>query len=73
MPETFPVWSVSSWPWRPEDTTGSSTVWMRGKKNGFQYRLVKEDICYEEAEENFFRFCAGQEELDNDFGLLSKS
>jgi len=37
------------------------------QKNGFQYRLAKEDICYEEAEENFFRFCAGQEELDQRF------
>lgn len=37
------------------------------QKNGFQYRLTKGDICYEEAKENFSRFCAGQEELDQRF------
>lgn len=37
------------------------------QKNGFQYRLAKGDICYEEAKENFSRFCAGQEELDQRF------
>lgn len=36
-------------------------------KNGFQHRLTKEGIGYEEATENFFRFCASQEELDQKF------
>lgn len=37
------------------------------QKNGFQYRLNKEDIGYEEAKENFFRFCISQEALDRRF------
>lgn len=37
------------------------------QKNGFQYRLNKEGISYEEAVENFFRFCISQEELDRQF------
>ncbi len=36
-------------------------------KSGFQHRLTKEGIGYEEAAENFFRFCTGQEELDQQF------
>jgi len=36
-------------------------------KNGFRHRLTKPDINYEEAEENFFRFCAGGRELDDLF------
>lgn len=37
------------------------------QKNGFQYRLTKEGIGYEEAVENFFRFCVSQGELDQQF------
>lgn len=37
------------------------------QKNGFQHRLAKEDIGYEEARDNFFRFCASREELDQKF------
>lgn len=36
-------------------------------KSGFQYRREKEGIAYEEAVENFLRYCAGQEELDRQF------
>lgn len=36
-------------------------------KNGFEYRLTKDGIDYEEAVNNFFRFCARQEELDQRF------
>ncbi len=36
----------------------------RDGKNGFQRRLTKADIGYEEATENFLRLCAGEEELD---------
>ena len=36
-------------------------------KNGFEHRLTKENIGYEEAAENFFRFCARPEELDQRF------
>lgn len=38
-----------------------------GGKSGFQHRLTKEGIGYEEAVENFYRFCAGPEELDRYF------
>ena len=37
------------------------------QKNGFQHRLTKEGIGYEEAVENFFRFCVSQSELDQQF------
>lgn len=37
------------------------------QKNGFQHRLTKEGIGYEEAVENFFRFCISQGELDQQF------
>lgn len=33
-------------------------------KNGFQYRLTKGDICYEEAIKNFFEFSISPEECD---------
>lgn len=36
-------------------------------RSGFQHRLTKEGIGYEEAVENFFRFCAPPEELDQLF------
>ena len=39
----------------------------RDKGNGFQYRLDKEGIDYETAAANFYRFCAGPEELDRYF------
>lgn len=37
------------------------------QKSGFQHRLTKTGIDYEEARENFLRFCAGEEELDRLF------
>lgn len=37
------------------------------QKNGFQHRMTKPDIGYEEASENFFRFCTSQKELDRQF------
>lgn len=37
------------------------------QKSGFRHRLSKEGIGYEEAKENFFRFCVSQEELDRQF------
>lgn len=37
------------------------------QKSGLQYRLDKEGIGYEEAKENFFRFCASEPELDQLF------
>lgn len=37
------------------------------QKNGFQHRLTKERIGYEEAVESFFRFCISQGELDQQF------
>lgn len=37
------------------------------RKNGFQHRLTKEDIGYDEAADAFFRSCAGREELDQRF------
>lgn len=37
------------------------------QKSGFQHRLTKERIGYEEAVENFFRFCISQGELDQQF------
>lgn len=37
------------------------------QKSGFQHRLTKEGICYEEAVENFFRFCISPDELDRQF------
>ena len=36
-------------------------------KNGFQHRLTKEEIGYEEAAANFLRLCAREEELDKLF------
>lgn len=36
-------------------------------KNGFEYRLTKDGIDYEEASKGFFRFCASQRELDQRF------
>ena len=35
--------------------------------NGFQHRLTKEDIAYEEAAENFIALCASETELDRLF------
>lgn len=35
--------------------------------SGFEHRLTKPGIGYEEAAENFFRFCAGPDELDRLF------
>lgn len=37
------------------------------QRSGFQRRMTEEEIGYEEAAENFFRFCASQEELDRNF------
>ena len=37
------------------------------QKNGFQYRLTKADIGYDEAADTFFRVCASPEELDHWF------
>ena len=37
------------------------------QKNGFRHRLTKKEIGYEEARDNFFRFCINQEELDQQF------
>ena len=37
------------------------------QKNGFQHRLTKKGIGYDEAAENFFRFCISQGELDQQF------
>lgn len=37
------------------------------QKNGFQHRLVKEAIGYDEVSDAFFHFCASQEELDQQF------
>ena len=37
------------------------------QKNGFAHRLSKENIGYEEAAANFFRFCIDPEELDRQF------
>lgn len=37
------------------------------QKNGFQHRLTKKGIGYEETVENFFRFCVSQGELDQQF------
>ena len=34
------------------------------KKSGFQHRIDKEDIGYEEAVKNFFEYCASKEEVD---------
>lgn len=36
-------------------------------RSGFQHRMEKEDICYEEAVGNFLQYCAGEEELDTLF------
>lgn len=41
-------------------------------KSGFQHRLTKSDIGYEEATENFFRFCASPGELDQRFQIALK-
>lgn len=37
------------------------------QNNGFQHRLTKDGIGYEEAVESFFRFCVSPEELDQRF------
>ena len=37
------------------------------QKNGFQHRMTKKEIGYEEARGHFFRLCIGQEELDQRF------
>lgn len=37
------------------------------RKNGFTHRLTKDGIGYKDAVNNFFRFCADQEELDRRF------
>lgn len=37
------------------------------RRSGFQHRLTKEGVGYEEAEENFLRLCASPEELDGYF------
>lgn len=42
------------------------------QKSGFQHRLNKEGIGYEEAEENFLRLCVGQEELDRRFQAVQQ-
>ncbi len=42
------------------------------QKNGFQYRLTKDGIGYEEAANNFFRFCVSQEKLDRQFQIALK-
>ncbi len=39
-------------------------------QSGFRHRLIKTDIGYEEAAENFLRLCVGEEELD---GLFQKA
>lgn len=39
------------------------------QKNGFQHRLTKADIGYEEAQDAFFHLCTSQEELDHWFHL----
>lgn len=36
-------------------------------KNGFRYRLAKDDIWYEESRDNFLRLCAGWPELEQRF------
>ena len=42
------------------------------QKNGFRHRLTKKEIGYEEARDNFFRFCINQEELDQRFQTALK-
>ena len=42
------------------------------QKNGFQHRMSKDGIGYEEAADAFFRSCAGREELDRRFQLALK-
>lgn len=39
------------------------------QKNGFQHRLTKADIGYEEAKDAFFRLCASPEDLDHWFHI----
>lgn len=39
------------------------------QKNGFQHRLTKADIGYEEAKDAFFHLCASPEELDHWFHI----
>lgn len=39
---------------------------------GFAHRLHKEDIGYEESRDNFLRFCASEDELDQLFGQAVK-
>lgn len=41
-------------------------------KSGFQHRLTKKGIGYEEAAENFFRFCISQDELDQQFQVAQQ-
>lgn len=40
--------------------------------NGFYHRLTKENIFYEEAKENYYKICAGGEELDTLFCKADK-
>ena len=42
------------------------------QKSGFQHRLTKDDIDYEEAVDHFSHFCASQEELDQGFQIALK-
>lgn len=42
------------------------------QKNGFEYRLHKDGIGYDEASENFFRLCASPAELNEAFQRASK-
>lgn len=39
----------------------------KDKKNGFLYRQSHKDINYEEAEKNFFKYCATESEIDELF------
>lgn len=41
-------------------------------RSGFQHRLEKEDIDYEESKANFLADCAGEEELDRLFAQVVK-
>ena len=39
------------------------------QKSGFQHRLTKDGIDYEEAKDNFFRYCVDQETLNRQFQI----
>lgn len=41
-------------------------------KSGFKHRLTQDGVGCEEASNNFFRFCASQEELDQRFQAAPK-